>query len=458
MLTTIIIVVVIYFLAMLGIGWYGRRYSESFDSYLSMGKSGGVLLLMGGTIGANIGNGFVVGGAGAGATQGLAGSAYGIACAVTALVAVFLCDLIYKNNYQSLADFTRERYHSEVPGVIYDISTACASIGLLAGQLMAGKALFEALGLPGYVGVLSIAIVVFLYSQLAGLWGAFATSVVQTAIIAAGLILTVIVLLNEGAIDTIKAAQDAGTATPGALDFSGTTPAAFMAMALPVVLGMTTDQNIFTRVSSAKSAKTAKIAHFLSFIIMIPLAIMPAFIGAYGNTVLGAEGDSAFFTVVMNELPAIVCAIIIAAVLAAVMSTIDCVFIVMSTVLTKDILIGTMHKQYSEKQLSKMTLVLNVAIMVGGIALALNAGSILDMFNAFYSFLAAACFIPFIGGLLWKGGSGKGAIAASIVGIIAVALGWLGVSLPSWGGFFPCVPSAIAFVIVSLIAPDKKEA
>ena len=270
--------------------------------------------------------------------------------------------------------------------------------------------------------------------------------------------MTVVVLLNEGAIDTIKVAQEAGTATPGALDFSGTTPAAFIAMALPVVLGMTTDQNIFTRVSSAKSANTAKVAHFLSFIIMIPLAIMPAFIGVYGNTVFGAEGDSAFFTVIMNELPAIVCAIIIAAVLAAVMSTIDCVFIVMSTVVTKDILIGTMHKQYSEKQLSKMTLALNVAIMVGGVALALNAGSILDMLNAFYSFLAAACFIPFIGGLLWKGGSGKGAIAASIVGIIVVVLGWLGVSLPSWGGFFPCVPAAIAFVIVSLIAPDKKEA
>ena len=136
MLTTIIIVVAIYFVAMLGIGWYGRRYSSTFDGYLSMGKSGGILLLMGSAIGANIGNGFVVGGAGGGATSGLAGSAYGLACAVSTLVAAFLCDFIYKHNYNSLADYTRERYHSEVPGVIYDISTAISSIGLLAGQLM----------------------------------------------------------------------------------------------------------------------------------------------------------------------------------------------------------------------------------------------------------------------------------------------------------------------------------
>lgn len=111
--------------------------------------------------------------------------------------------------------------------------------------------------------------------------------------------------------------------------------------------------------------------------------------------------------------------------------------------------------QYSEKQLSKITLGLNIALLVVGVTLALNAGSILDVLNAFYAFLAAACFIPFFGGLLWKKGSAKGAIAASVAGIIVVVLGWLGVSLPSLGGFFPCIPSAIAFVIVSLIAPDK---
>lgn len=455
MLTTIIIVVAVYFLAMLAIGWYGRRYAGTFDGYLSMAKSGGVLLLVGGTVGGSIGNGFVIGGAGAGAVSGLAGSAYGLACAVVCLVAVPLTDFVYKNNYSSLADFTRERYHSEVPGVIYDISTAISSIGLLAGQLMAGKALFNALGLPSAWGVISIAVVTFLYSQLSGLWGAYATSVVQTAIIAAGLLLTMGVLLSTGAIETIQVAQATGTATPGALDFSGTTPAAFFAMVLPIVLGMATDQNIFTRASAAKSAKTVKIALVLSCVIMIPLAIMPAFIGAYGNTVYGAVGDSAFFTVVMNELPPVVCAVIIAAVLAAVMSTIDCVFIIVSTVLTKDILLGTMKKEYSEKQLSKITLVLNVLIVVIGVAMALSASSILNILNSFYSFLAAACFVPFFGGIAWKKGSGKGAVAASLAGVATVILGWMGVPLPSLAGFFPCIPSVIAFVIVSLIAPDK---
>ena len=79
-----------------------------------------------------------------------------------------------------------------------DLSTAISSIGLIAGQIMAGKALFEALGLPGNVGAIAIAVVVLLYSQLSGLWGAFATSVVQTGVILVGLVATTIVLFARG--------------------------------------------------------------------------------------------------------------------------------------------------------------------------------------------------------------------------------------------------------------------
>ena len=100
---------------------------------------------MGGAIGGNIGNGFVVGGAAEGASVGMAGSAYGIACALSAvMVAIFLNNFIYNGGYMSMADYTRKRYHNEIPGTIYDLSTAISSIGLIAGQIMAGKALFWA--------------------------------------------------------------------------------------------------------------------------------------------------------------------------------------------------------------------------------------------------------------------------------------------------------------------------
>lgn len=461
MIPTIIVVLVLYFAAMVVIGWMGRSKASNFEGYLSMGRSAGVLLLMGGAIGGQIGNGFVVGGAAEGSLSGLAGSAYGIACALsTVMVALFLNNFIYNHGYMSMADYTRERYHNEIPGTIYDLSTAISSIGLIAGQIMAGKALFEALDLPGNVGAIAIAVVVLLYSQLSGLWGAFATSVIQTGVILVGLVATTIVLFVRGAVGDMSAAIEAGTIASSSLDMSGLSAAGFAGMMLPLLFGMVTDQPTYQRVNSAKSAKISRIACYLSCLIMIPLALMPAFIGSYGAYKYGASGNSAFFDVILNELPAIVCALIIAAVLAAVMSTIDCGLITMSTVLTRDIWQGALKKNPSEAQLKKITLVVNIGFMFTSTALALSASSILGLLNSVYSFLAAACFVPFVGGIVWKKGNARSAVASSIVGVLTVLISWIpGVVFPLGNiipaSLFPIIPSAIAYFLVSLIPSSE---
>lgn len=456
MIPTIVIVLVIYFAAMVGIGWYGRNRSKTFETYLNMGRSGGVILLMGGAIGGQIGNGFVVGGAAEGASVGLAGAAYGLACALSlVMVALFLNKFIYKGGYMSMAEYTRERYQNEVPGTIYDLATALSSIGLCAGQLMAGQALFEALGLNGTVGAIAIAVVVLLYSQLSGLWGAFATSVVQTVIIAVGLVATTVILLVKGAVGEMNAAISAGSLAASSLNFEGLSAAGFAGMMLPLILGMVTDQPTYQRVNSAKSAKASAVACWLSFLVMIPLALMPAFIGSYGAFKYGATGNAAFFTIIINELPAIACALIIAAVLAAVMSTIDCGVITMSTCLTRDIWQGALKKNPSEAQLKKITWAINLGFMGLSLVLCLTSSSILGLFNSVYSFLAASCFVPFVGGVFWKKGNAKGAVAASIAGVLVVVASWLGFSYPFLPNFFPIIISGIAYVIVSLATAKK---
>ena len=456
MLTTIVIVIAIYFIAMFLIGVYGRRYAGTFSGYLSIDGKAGVLLIIGGCIGANVGNGFVVGGAGAGSTAGLAGAAYGLACACTALVAAFVLNrFVYRNGYQSYADFSRERYQSETPGFLFVVFYTICTFGSIASQLIAGRALFEALGLNGVIGLLAIALVVFLYSQLSGLWGAYATSVIQTAVILGGLILVTVVLLKNDAIGTIRSAQAAGAAAPYALNFKGMSLAAFLGMAVPVVLGEFTEQHVFMRIHSAKSERISSLGHLLSFIIMIPLAIMPAFIGSYANAAYGIEGDSAFFSVILNDLNPVVASVIIAAIVAAVMSTIDGEILCISSLVIRDLFQNTMKREYSEKKLKGLTLLMNIFTIVFSVMLALGSGSILGIINKVCTFIAATCFVPFVAGILWKKGSAAGAIASAIVGAVVVILGWCGVPFPSWGGFFPCVPGLVAFIIVSLLRPQK---
>ncbi len=455
MLTTIAIVLVIYFAGMVLIGWMGRSHSETFDGYLNMGKTGGVILLAGGYIGAHIGNGFVVGGATDGAAVGMAGSVYGIACGVSCLMIAFLLnDFIYKNNYFTLGDYYRGRYHSKFPGLIYDLSQTLSVIGVFGGQIMAGKALFEALGFDGTVGAVLMTVVVLLYSQMSGLWGAYATSVVQTVIIFVGLILTTVVLVSHGAVDTLRTAVDTGAANPNSLNFKGMGFEALVFMTVPLMLGQVTNQNNFLRITSAKSAKTSKIACIVAFAVITPMALMPAFIGSYGAAVYGASGSSAFFTVILNELPAIVAALIIAAVLAAVMSTIDGGLIMLSAVLTRDIWQVMLNKKTSENQLKKITLGINLTSSLLALVLALTFDNMLSLFSSCYAFLAAACFVPFVGGALWKRGTTKGAVASSVVGMTTVVAIWCGLSVPM-AGVFPILPAAITYVVVSLFTEEK---
>lgn len=172
MLTTIAIIMAIYMIAMVAISWMGKKYANSFEDYVSAGKSCGIIMMIGGAMGAHIGNGLVVGGAGEGAGVGFSGIAYGIGCCISYLILPFVMNhFVYSNGYLSMGEYLSKRYHNFLPAQIFTWATVFSFIGLVGGQLMAGGALFEALGMSKILGVVIIAMVVFLYSQISGLWG-----------------------------------------------------------------------------------------------------------------------------------------------------------------------------------------------------------------------------------------------------------------------------------------------
>lgn len=456
MISTILIVMAIYFLAMIAISWKGRKYASDFTSYLNTGRTGGILLLMGGCLGAQIGNGLVVGGAEQGSMVGLAGIAYAVGCALSFLATgLIINDMVYNGNYMSLGDYLKERYHSDIPTWIYNITTVLCYIGGLASQLMAGKALFEALGLNGVMGVVIIAVVVFLYSQISGYWGAMATSVVQIGVIIAGLFITLAYLMSNGAWDTITSAVANGTVPPTFTKLSGYNAEIWLMMTIPACLSSMTDQVGWQRINAAKSAKAAKVSAILSVFVLLPIAVIPVIIGMYGTAAYGATGTAAFFTVIFEALPPILAALMVAAVVAAVMSTIDGCLIAFSAIILKDIYKGHINKSATDKQLSKMTLGLNVIVITLGILLAISSSSIIGLMANTYIFLCAACLVPFLGGWLWKKATTAGAVSSSIVGVIFALLQFANIYTLPYSAITIFVPSLIAFVIVSLMTQKK---
>lgn len=149
-ITLLVIVLVVYFAAMVGIGFMGRKHAESFDSFVSAGRSAGVLMIIGSAVGSQIDNGFVVGGAGSAASVGLSGAWYGIGCGLGYLaIALVLNKRVYTKGYISLPEFLEERYGDKLTSAVFSVATVLSYIGNIAAQIMAGSALFRSFGLNG---------------------------------------------------------------------------------------------------------------------------------------------------------------------------------------------------------------------------------------------------------------------------------------------------------------------
>ncbi|MCD8077351.1 MAG: sodium:solute symporter family protein [Lachnospiraceae bacterium] len=458
-LMVIAVVMAVYFVGMIAVSWMGRKYGKNFDDFISAGRNCTTIMIIGSAVGSHIGNGFVVGGAASGAAIGIAGAWYGLGCAISYLVmALTINHVIYKLGYISVPEILESRYGEKWTSVIFSVTTALSYIANIAAQLMAGKALFEALGFNGTVGVWIIAVVVLAYSCISGLWGAAATSVIQVSIIIVGLIVTTIVILSKGAMGVVTDAVAAGTVPSTYFDIMVEGLPAILITCVPISLAALCEQCTVQRIVSARTEKVAFWGLILSFIIMIPCALMPAFIGMYGNVLYNDTSNSVFFSVALDVLPTLASAVLIAAVVAAIMSTIDTMFVAFSTIMLHNIYRGMINPNASEKTLQTGDFICHVALCVVSAVVALQFTSILDLLWQMYNFCSACVFAPFIGGLFWKRGTAKGAIASAIVGFLYIALNMAGI-IPTTTilSIFSFLPAAVAYVIVSLLDKSKAQ-
>lgn len=139
------------------------------------------------------------------------------------------------------------------------------------------------------------------------------------------------------------------------------------------------------------------------------------------------SADSAFATIVKDELPIGVRGLVLAAALAAVMSTSSGALIACATVANNDIWSrlrgvvsrggGAAEGEHDEVKGNRVfILVMGVAVIL--IAIALN--DVVEALTVAYNLLVGGLLVPILGGLLWRRGTAAGALAAVSVGGLAV--------------------------------------
>lgn len=315
----------------------------------------------------------------------------------------------------------------------------------------------SAFGLNGTLGAVVITLVVLAYSSLSGLWGAYATSTVQVAIITVALLITTGVIFTGGGIAVINDAIASGTLPASFWKLDSIGIKAILLTVVPVCLAALCDQQTVQRINAAKSARASMTAHLWSTVLCIVLAFMPALAGMYGAAAYGVRDSSVFFVFTLDRLPPLAGALVIAAVIAAIMSTIDSMMIAFSTVLMKNIYQGIINPSVSEKTLKNGGHLISLFVAVVSLLISLQFTDIINLLSSTYTFLSACCLVPFVGGLFWKRGTAKAAVVSSIAGLVLVVLSLSGILVLPLLDLTPVVIAAVVYVAVSLLDKDGQK-
>lgn len=447
----VLLILGIYGAVMVAIAVRSRGKSESFhDSITAQGQTG-VLMIIGSVIGMEIGSGFVVGGAEYGAIYGIGGAWYGIGCGLSPIiVGLFLTRFIYRNNYVSPTDFFAKRYESDFFSLLYTVVSLVCVVSILAGQLLAGRAVFMTIGVPGDWAVVLTAAISLVYTAVSGLWGTMAASTIQSAIILFGMLAASFTMLLTHGITPLMEQLPAQY-----FDMAPFDAEKLVSMLVPVTLLSLIGQANYQRILSARSERVSIVSQILSGIVVLSVAMLPPLLGMFGRTLFPeAEPSTVFMELLLTRLPVVVGAIILAAIVCAVMGSCNSTFIMVGAVVVRNIYLHMINPAASDRTCKRLMWAVNGIFCALGVFVALRMNDIIGVMSTGYTLMSSGFVVPLVLGALWKGGTTRGAAASSVGGILLAVLDTLGVVQLPFVSITTVVVGAAIFVVVSLL--DKK--
>jgi SSS family solute:Na+ symporter len=421
-------IIVIYFVAVLSVGFYFRRRAKSSTEYFLAGRNVGWLAIGASLFATNISSEHFLGLAGTGSRSGLAvGQFEWLAILVLLLLGWVFTPFYLRSGVFTMPEFLERRfgpasrYYLSLVSIVAYVLTKI-SISLYAG----GMLLSAVVGWNMYESAVAIVLVTGAYTIAGGLAAVIYTDLVQMFILIIGSVaLTMIGLHQAGGWEQVVA----------------TTPAGFWSMFKPVsdpdfpwtgivfgapIMGIwywCTDQYIVQRVLSARNLDQARSGTiFAGFLKILPvfILVLPGVI-AYSLSGGTVTGDRAYAWMVTTLLPSGLKGLVVAGLLAALMSSLSAMFNSTSTLLTIDIF-KRLRPQADDASLVRFGRLTTGGMVVLGILWIPLIGLMSDerMFVYLQSvsgYIAPPISACFLFGILWKRANAKGAMSALLTGL-----------------------------------------
>ncbi len=327
----------------------------------------------------------------------------------------------------TVVGYLKARYKSDALVIITSLLMVAFFIAQMIGQFTGGATLISSItGLDHIYALLIFGAVVIIYTAFGGFSAVAITDTIQGIIMCVGTFLFLFFVLKVGgglsSIDTSLSAN-----LPGVYDdlFSNYAPGTLLSFWILVGFGTLGLPQTAVRTMGFKNTKSLHSAMWIgaltcSFVI-VGMHLAGTWAGALVDTADLPTSDYFVPYIVQQIMPVGVAGIFLAAPMAAVMSTADSLMILASAAIIRDLWKNYVVKD-DEKKLASynknlkvfsrlFTLVLGAFVIV----LTINPPDIIFFLNLFALGGLECTFLwPLIGGLFWKKGNSKAAVASSL--------------------------------------------
>lgn len=462
--------VVIYLAISIGIGLLAAMRVKSAKDYAVAGRHLPLPVVMATVFATWFGAEAVFGVSATFVTEGLNGVAadpFGSSMCLI-IAGFFFSTQLYKLNILTLGDFYRMRYNRTVE-VLTTVAIVISYLGWVAAQIKALGLIFSMItdgAVSQEAGMILGTAIVLTYTTLGGMLSVAVLDFVQMIVVIGGLLYigNIVSGMTGGVAPVIEHARAAGK-----LDFFPKGAdiwvwITFLGGWVTMMLGSIPQQDVFQRITSAKSAKIALWGSILGASVYFCFTFVPMFI-AYAATLI----DPVFFgklviedsqkvlpTLVLQHTPVIAQAIFFGAVLSAIMSCSSATLLAPSVSFAENIVRGYIP-HLGDKGFLRVMRICLVVFGVSVLLYALNSErSIFGMVESAYKITLAGAFVPLMFGAFWRKATSQGALAAIIGGISSWVLVevLVGESSPIPAQLIGLGVSLVGMVIGSLI-PQK---
>ena len=455
-----LLILIGYFLVIIGVGVWSRRRAGSQDGFFVANRQGNTPLITGSLLATAIGGSATVGMAGLGFKQGLTGAWWLLVGSIGLLVlGFFFARKVRGAALYTLPELVGKQYGGVV-GLAASILIVIAWIGVVAGQIVAAGKVLSILGMGSVtVWMLIFSLVVILYSVLGGQFSIIRTDFIQAVILFLGIFLASgLALSGIGGFDGLKASLPSGYFSfPVSPIFSWK-----MLLSFLILVGATyvVGPDMYTRLFCAKDEGTARRSTFLTAALFIPLAFAVVFVGMSAKILYPQiPSEQAFPQVISGVFSPALSGLILAALIAALMSSAATCLLSQSVILTEDV-----FKRFRPSLDERRTVLLTRLSLVGfgllALAVALVLKGVIASLLFAYTIFTCGLVVPVIAGfyqerlkVTWQG-----ALAAMICG---GAIGLIGkipiVDVPFKEdlGLIGFAVSAILLFVVSFLTRKK---